>query len=110
MNHRYKILVVIIFLFILFRIFRLYSPVNFQNELNEQKAVNDLVKVTVYYEALCPDSKFFILHQLVPAYKSLRKFLILDLVPYGKAEVITPRTTNILINKLLLRRWKKMDI
>lgn len=46
------------------------------------------VKVTVYYEALCPDSKNFIVRQLLPLYSSLPGYFKLDLVPYGKAKTI----------------------
>ena len=45
------------------------------------------VKVTVYYEALCSDSRNFILNQLVPTYEKLRQHIALDLIPYGKAQV-----------------------
>lgn len=47
------------------------------------------IKVSVYYEALCSDSRFFILKQLVPAYETIPGFIKLDLVPYGKAKVRT---------------------
>ncbi|CAH0561849.1 unnamed protein product [Brassicogethes aeneus] len=87
-NFKYfKILVILIVVFILFKTLKLYPFNNSVNkEENEGNNVHDLVKITVYYEALCPDSKFFILHQLVPVYKNLLTSMILDLVPYGKAE------------------------
>ncbi|KAL1492845.1 hypothetical protein ABEB36_011027 [Hypothenemus hampei] len=53
-----------------------------QNCIQGQKKV----KVSVYYEALCPDSKFFISFQLVPVFDKLKDSLIVDLVPYGKAQ------------------------
>lgn len=43
------------------------------------------VLVTVFYEALCPDSKYFLIKQLVPAYKTAPDMMIIKLVPYGKA-------------------------
>ncbi|XP_055917963.1 GILT-like protein 1 [Eupeodes corollae] len=43
------------------------------------------ILVTVFYEALCPDSKHFITKQLVPAYKAAPSVLEVVLVPYGKA-------------------------
>lgn len=52
-----------------------------ENELSEK------VKISVYYEALCSDSRFFILKQLVPVYEVIPNHVELDLVPYGKAEV-----------------------
>ncbi|XP_042223978.1 gamma-interferon-inducible lysosomal thiol reductase-like isoform X2 [Homarus americanus] len=41
--------------------------------------------VEVYYEALCPDSRYFIMKQLTPAYEKLHKIMHIALVPYGKA-------------------------
>ena len=47
------------------------------------------VKVTLYYESLCPDCKQFIQYQWYPAYQKLQSSGILDveLVPYGNARV-----------------------
>lgn len=52
---------------------------------------NTPVMVTVYYEALCPDSKHFIIDQLVPAYRKLTPFMDVILVPYGKARTYTSK-------------------
>lgn len=41
--------------------------------------------VQVYYEALCPDSKNFIVRQLVPTYEKLPHLIDVLYVPYGKA-------------------------
>lgn len=46
------------------------------------------VLVTVFYEALCPDSKSFVVNELVPAYTKAKSILDYDLIPYGKAKVI----------------------
>ncbi|KRG00338.1 uncharacterized protein Dwil_GK27207 [Drosophila willistoni] len=43
------------------------------------------VLVVVYYEALCPDSKFFITKQLLDTYKVAADIMEVQLVPYGKA-------------------------
>ncbi|XP_011170762.1 GILT-like protein C02D5.2 [Solenopsis invicta] len=43
------------------------------------------VHVAVYYEALCPDSRSFILKQLGPTYQTLSTNIEVELVPYGKA-------------------------
>ncbi|XP_076355136.1 gamma-interferon-inducible lysosomal thiol reductase-like [Tachypleus tridentatus] len=43
------------------------------------------VKVSVFYEALCPDSIDFIVEQLWPTYKKLSQIIQIDLVPHGKA-------------------------
>ncbi|XP_073976873.1 gamma-interferon-inducible lysosomal thiol reductase 1 [Rhodnius prolixus] len=44
------------------------------------------VPVTVYYESLCPDSIKFYTNQLYPAWNSsLKSFMDLQLVPFGKS-------------------------
>ena len=45
------------------------------------------VNITVYYESLCPDSIEFITGQLYPTYQSLEKYLNVEFVPFGNAEV-----------------------
>lgn len=51
------------------------------------KHKQDKVKVRVYYEALCPDSKHFFMRHLGPVTEKLSDFLQVTLVPYGKATV-----------------------
>ncbi|CAH1970013.1 unnamed protein product [Acanthoscelides obtectus] len=46
------------------------------------------VRVEVYYEALCPDSKYFIIYQLLTVFEEFQNHIILDLIPYGKAETL----------------------
>ncbi|KYQ47358.1 GILT-like protein C02D5.2 [Trachymyrmex zeteki] len=46
------------------------------------------VHVAVYYEALCPDSRSFVLKQLNPTYQKLLTNIEIELVPYGKAKTI----------------------
>ena len=46
---------------------------------------DDRVKVTVYYETLCPDSQQFIRYQLWPTYQNVSSIMDIELVPYGKA-------------------------
>ncbi|KAK7086988.1 hypothetical protein SK128_026650 [Halocaridina rubra] len=43
------------------------------------------LRVAVYYEALCPDSRHFIMKQLTPAFQKLKDIMDVSLVPYGKA-------------------------
>ncbi|XP_045616956.1 gamma-interferon-inducible lysosomal thiol reductase [Procambarus clarkii] len=43
------------------------------------------VKVLVFYESLCPDSRRFILNQLYPAWPDLKNITELDIYSYGKA-------------------------
>ncbi|XP_071535492.1 uncharacterized protein [Panulirus ornatus] len=50
------------------------------------------VKVAVYYEALCPDSKNFFSNQLLPAWHDLHDIIDLEFIPFGKAKA-TPTGT-----------------
>ncbi|XP_068245450.1 gamma-interferon-inducible lysosomal thiol reductase-like isoform X3 [Palaemon carinicauda] len=50
--------------------------------------VNPPMNVAVYYEALCPDSRHFVMKQLTPAFKKLNDIIDLHLVPYGKASTM----------------------
>ncbi|KAH8343585.1 hypothetical protein KR067_005137, partial [Drosophila pandora] len=43
------------------------------------------VLITVFYEALCPDSKYFLSKQMLPAFKMAASIMDVKLVPYGKA-------------------------
>lgn len=45
------------------------------------------VLVSIYYEALCSDSRNFILRQLLPVYNKASRIIEIDLIPYGKATV-----------------------
>nr|XP_045587222.1 gamma-interferon-inducible lysosomal thiol reductase-like [Procambarus clarkii] len=48
-------------------------------------AVHPFLHVEVYYEALCPDSRYFVMKQLTPAYEKLHEIMNVALIPYGKA-------------------------
>ncbi|KAJ8956509.1 hypothetical protein NQ318_019227, partial [Aromia moschata] len=43
------------------------------------------LNVSLYYEAMCPDSMRFIATQLFPHYRDIANYIDLELVPYGKA-------------------------
>ncbi|KAK8782329.1 hypothetical protein V5799_016330 [Amblyomma americanum] len=45
------------------------------------------VNVTVLYEPYCKDSSWFINKQLLPVYGQLRKHLIIEMVPFGRARM-----------------------
>lgn len=45
--------------------------------------------MTVFYEALCPDSKHFVTKQLQPAFYKAPALIDFQLIPYGKATTTT---------------------
>lgn len=45
------------------------------------------LKVSIYYESLCQDSTKFLVDQFKPAYPILSKYINVDFIPYGKADV-----------------------
>ncbi|XP_050031170.2 GILT-like protein 1 [Dermacentor andersoni] len=45
------------------------------------------VNVTVLYEPYCKDSSWFINKQLLPVYGLLRKHLVVEMVPFGRARM-----------------------
>ncbi|CAH1989934.1 unnamed protein product [Acanthoscelides obtectus] len=47
-----------------------------------QARATDKLKVTIYYETLCPACMNFILTGLYPAYSELGSYLDLEMVPY----------------------------
>lgn len=66
------------------------SRLRMLNQLGRFDAANESeVVISVYYEALCPDSKSFILRHLIPAIEKAPVVLGVDFIPYGKAETIS---------------------
>ncbi|XP_064099324.1 gamma-interferon-inducible lysosomal thiol reductase-like isoform X1 [Macrobrachium nipponense] len=61
---------------------------NASDLVSQEVEVNPPMNVAVYYEALCPDSRHFVMKQLTPAYKKLKDIIELHLVPYGKASTL----------------------
>jgi len=61
------------------------------SENNEENLVTTsapdlkVVKLDVYYEVLCPDSRYFVLHELLPTFEKVGSMLDIHLWPYGKA-------------------------
>ncbi|CAD0194762.1 unnamed protein product [Chrysodeixis includens] len=92
--NRYRLIVLVLLGLILWQFFRLLpdKPATHLSEGiveleddNYNKHKQDKVKVRVYYEALCLDSKHFFMRHLGPVTEKLSDFLQVTLVPYGKA-------------------------
>lgn len=95
MSTKYRIILLIVIIVIIWRWFQYFDVFSEKSETNtailNHKIDSNVskIKVTVYYEALCSDSRNFVLKQLLPTYSILHEYMELDLIPYGKAQVIT---------------------
>jgi hypothetical protein len=54
---------------------------------------NGKVKLGVYLESLCPDSRSFVNEQLTPTFNILSQIFDVDLVPFGNSEYTYNTTT-----------------
>jgi len=52
----------------------------------DSRTLDGKVRVDVYYEVLCPDSRNFILRQLFPAWEQISDAFFINYIPYGKAK------------------------
>nr|XP_027205503.1 gamma-interferon-inducible lysosomal thiol reductase-like [Dermatophagoides pteronyssinus] len=53
-----------------------------------------VTQISLYYETLCPDSRNFFRNQLYPTYEKLNRYMDVELVPFGNANVSYPRHDN----------------
>lgn len=58
------------------------------NATNQSTDANNGVQLGVYLESLCPDSRRFVLGQLLPTYRQLGHIIDLNMVPFGHARVL----------------------
>ncbi|XP_055372078.1 GILT-like protein 1 [Condylostylus longicornis] len=82
-----RILIIIFIVIIIWQICRLVGiPLSWQSDDIMVRPFGAPVLVMVFYESLCPDSKNFILKQLVPTYRKAPDLIEIQFVPYGKAK------------------------
>ncbi|XP_011505236.1 PREDICTED: GILT-like protein C02D5.2 [Ceratosolen solmsi marchali] len=87
-NLRIKLLIsvfIIVFLWQISKLWVYYLKQSSSKEIDKKQKFEPIL-VTVYYEALCPDSKYFIIKQVVPTFNSIGNYIEIQLIPYGKAE------------------------
>lgn len=60
---------------------------NFQVLLSQPSGAP--VMIAVYYEALCPDSRFFVTKQLQTTFQRAPSLIAIEYIPYGKATTST---------------------
>ena len=53
----------------------------------EHELKDNHIFIEIYYESMCPDSKYFIKHQLIPTVEKIPEIIDFRLIPYGKAKV-----------------------
>lgn len=82
MNCRWRVLIIVIVTLSIWGVVHLIYNRSFNVSTKY-----DINKLTVYYEALCTDSKFFITRQLAPLQDQIPDHIVVELVPYGKAKV-----------------------
>ncbi|XP_053693684.1 GILT-like protein 2 isoform X2 [Sabethes cyaneus] len=86
-----RIIYLLIFMIVLILLYKSFtnSPET-TNEIQEEvTGPSDApVYVMVFYEALCPDSKNFILKQLHPTFTRAPNMIEIQFVPYGKGETL----------------------
>lgn len=94
MKYSYRLLIVLVLGVIIWKCFQYFIIKETKETNGSIKLLENVyqdnqgkIRISVFYEALCSDSRFFILKQLVPAYEALPGYITLDLVPYGKAQV-----------------------
>lgn len=88
MKVKYRLLILFIAGVFILKTLHFFHKIHNTRQNNRTKSEPGKVTVTVYYEALCPDSKNFIVQQLLPVYATIPGYINLDLVPYGKAKTI----------------------
>lgn len=88
-----RIIYLILFVIVLILLYKSFSntpePNAIQDEELQQRPADAPIYTMVFYEALCPDSKNFVLKQLQPTFSRAPNLIDIQFVPYGKATTST---------------------
>lgn len=76
--------ILLVFIIIVFRLNR-NLPADSSIKVESGSNATQSLQIDVFYESLCPDSRYFVVNQLYPAWKKLAPIMRLNLWPYGKA-------------------------
>ncbi|XP_023329243.1 gamma-interferon-inducible lysosomal thiol reductase isoform X2 [Eurytemora carolleeae] len=84
MSNIYKFILLFLFMVSIIYLYKSsFIKIKVTDKLEAQE--KESVRVDVYYECLCPDSRHFVVHQLFPAWSLLKEIMEVNLIPYGKA-------------------------
>lgn len=87
-----RIIYLILFVIILILLYKSFSNTPEPNQTQDESRMlpsDAPVYTMVFYEALCPDSKNFVLKQLQPTFMRAPSLIDIQFVPYGKATTST---------------------
>lgn len=86
---RYRILVGLLVIILVYYAYKTLTDYNnriiHEDQLEFARTKGSPVMISVFYEALCPDSKNFIVKQLKSAYSKLPNLIEIEFFAYGKA-------------------------
>lgn len=98
-SFRNRILLATVMIFLLWQSSRIWFPpidkksdtyevnnIGVTEESNKDKPTVQTVHVTVFYEALCPDSRSFFVKHLLPTFERVPENMKVEAIPYGKAK------------------------
>merc|ERR1712071_48233 len=63
-----------------------------QEKENVEEMEQGRIRLDVYYESLCPDSRMFLINQLGRHYDSIASFVHVRLIPFAKPDLRRKRT------------------
>ncbi|XP_055594351.1 GILT-like protein 2 [Uranotaenia lowii] len=87
-----RIVYLVLFVILLILLYKAFNNSPESNQAQDelvQRPSDAPVYVMVFYEALCPDSKNFIIKQLQPTFQRAPSLVEIQFVPYGKATTST---------------------